>query len=166
MTEVKAPEVKAKIVIKDMGNPKKASALEAGQRHYLGRLMGFASSTVQKVGNNGDPVTGMKGQFKAIRAEDHAVLQSGVAYLPSGIQELITEAIPDGDGRVQFVLDIYSQPATNPIGYEYIAVSAAAVKTEDAFAALEAEAKPLPALPAPAKDAAKTEAKDKEKTPA
>lgn len=163
MSEVKAPEVKAKIVIKDMGNPKKASALEAGQRHYLGRMSGFASSTVQKVGNNGDPVTGMKGQFKAVRAEDRAVIQSGVAYLPTGIQELITEAIPDGDGRVQFVLDIYSQPASNPIGYEYVAVSAAPVKQEDAFAALEAEAKPMPALPAPtpAKDAAK--AKDEPK---
>lgn len=150
------PEVvtMSKIVMKALGNPKAAAALTVGdgKKVFVGRVMGFATGQVQKLTDDGDTVFGLKGTFKGITSDGLKVIQSGVCYLPSGIQEAVAEAIPDDNGRVQFVFDIFTQAASNKSGIEYVAAPLGKPMVEDPFAALTAEIPALPqlALPTPA----------------
>lgn len=135
--------IKSKITMKELGNPKVGAGLEKGQVHFLGRVLGFASGQIQKLSDDGEVLMGLKGTFKATRA-DGTELRSGVLYLPGGIQEAVSEAIPDDDGRVQFAFDLFTEPSDNKAGYSYIAKPVFTPKTEDTFLTFGE----LPALPA------------------
>lgn len=137
----------SKITMKSLGNPKAAAAFEVGdgKRHFLGRAMGFASGLVQKLSDDGEPLFGLKGTFRVTKA-DGKILQSGVLYLPGGIQETVSEAIPDDQGRVQFAYDIFTEASANKAGYSYVAVPVFKPASEDPFALFGDN---LPALPAP-----------------
>lgn len=138
--------IKSKITMALLGNPKVAAGFTAGdgKRHFLARIKGFATGQVQKLSDDGEVLMGLKGTFRAERP-DGSSLQSGVLYLPGGIQESVSEAIPDDQGRVQFAYDIFTEAATNKAGYSYVAVPVFKPATEDAFASFG----DLPALPAP-----------------
>jgi hypothetical protein len=142
----------SKITMKALGNPKAAAALVVGdgKKVFVGRVMGFASGQVAKLTDDGDTVYGLKGTFKAFTGDGKKEIRSGVCYLPGGIQESVSEAIPDKDGRVQFVFDIFTQAATNKSGIEYVAAQIGAPTMEDPFSALEADLPGLPQLAAPA----------------
>lgn len=148
-----------KMSIKTLGaNPKAASVnleKEKAKRVPMVRIMGIARGIKAAVGNDGDPVFGLTGQFEGVNIETGETAQSGVLYLPSGIQELIQDplesAINAGDktAAVQFAVDLYAVSATNKAGYSFEADNLAAPEREDPFAALRTalEGKKLPALP-------------------
>lgn len=153
-----------KMSIKTLGaNPKSAVVNfekgEPAKKVPLVRIMGVARNIKAAVGNDGDPVFGLTGQFEGVDIATGEVAQSGVLYLPSGIQELIQEpleaAIAEGDktAAVTFALDIFAVSATNKAGYSFEADNLASPEREDPFAALRAEIKDksLPKLPAPKK---------------
>jgi hypothetical protein len=140
-----SPDIKSKITMKDMGNPKAAAAFEVGdgKRHFLGRVKGFASGQIQKLDDKGEVLYGLKGVFMA-EMPGGKRLQSGVLYLPGGIQEAVSEAIPDDQGRVGFAFDIFTEASANKAGYSYVVTPIHKVAVEDPFAGLGE----MPALPA------------------
>lgn len=144
-------ETKSKIVMKTLGNPKVGAALEVGQRFFLGRVVGMVSGVVRKLGDDGETLEGLKGSFKAYSGDGKRVTLSGVCYLPGGINEGVIAAGEQSNGEVQFAYDIFTQPATNKAGYEYVALPLTDLSVADPLAALEASfsTKALPAPPAP-----------------
>ncbi len=148
-----------KMSIKTLGaNPKSAAvgANEAAKKVPMVRIMGIARGIKTAIGNNGDTVFGLTGQFEGVNIATGEVAQSGVLYLPSGIQELIQEPLEgiiaeDKNAAVTFAFDIFAVSATNPAGYSFEAELHGQPDREDPFAALRQTLSdaPLPKLPAP-----------------
>ena len=141
-------------------NPGEAKA--KNEKVLVARITGTASGIKAAVGKDGDPVTGLTGEFYGAAMQSGKVFQSGVLYLPSGIAELLISAV-EGDGelgadkrpiynQVEFAFDIFAVPAKNPIGYSYEAkslIQARANPTRDRYLALLRTGKEQPtALPA------------------
>lgn len=147
-----------KMSVKTLGaNPKKAAAGD-NLRIPLIRVLGVASGIKAATDARGDPVFGLTGQFEGTNIETGETAQSGVLYLPGGIQELLqgpleTAIADDKNARIQFAYDIFAVSASNPAGYSFEAENLIEVEREDPFAAMRAElaTKSLPKLPAPAK---------------
>jgi hypothetical protein len=142
-------------------NPALAKA--ENKRVFLCRIVGIAGGLVTKVDTRGEPITGITGNFRGKNVVTHEEYESGVLYLPGGIQEMLENAVNKGEldkndkpiyEAVEFALDIYSVPASNPIGYSYEAEPVFKAKEADPLSELMAkaeEARNLPALEA-AKD--------------
>lgn len=160
--ETKTPAVKTpvdvnllpKLSIKTLGaNPKEATVAEGepNKSVFMCRIMGIARGIKAAVGQDGDPVFGLTGQFEGQNAKG-ASYSSGVCYLPSGIQELIQDpleaAINAGDktAAITFTMDLFAVTATNKAGYSFRAELLSDAEREDPFKALRAAAasKPLP----------------------
>ena len=143
-----------KMSVKTLGsNPKAAATLKDGERLHLIRVLGVASGIKAAVDTRGEPVFGLTGQFEGTNVATGENAQSGVLYLPGGIQELLQgpleQAIADDkNARIQFAFDIYAVKASNPAGYSFEAENLVDVEREDPFAAMRAD---LPKLPAPKK---------------
>lgn len=149
-------EIISKISLKTVGgNPALAKALET--KVPMMRVFGTARNIKTAVGQNGDPVFGLAGQFKAINMQDGKEFTSGVCYLPAGIQELIQEpleaALSAENSRgaaVEFALDVFAIPSTNKAGYSFSAESLKEVSSDDPMERIQKElsAKALPKFPA------------------
>lgn len=119
--------LKAKLVPKDIDNPKKIAALKDDvQTFVLGQIFGIATEVVERLmpQPNGDTVTfyGLGGQFKAIPADEtRPIVQSGVMFLPSiGILEKIADALEAGETDIKLAFEIAVRRASNPAGYEWV----------------------------------------------
>ena len=82
-----------------------------------------------KVGEDktGKIFSALTGSFLAKNLQDGTEFRSGKLFLPSGIQEVIENAVrglgDDSGGSVKFLFKISSIEAGNPIGYSYRATS-------------------------------------------
>lgn len=137
-----------KITVATMGcNPSQAKADD--KKVLVARVAGKASGLKHTVGKDGDPTTGVTGEFFGVNAQKGTQFQSGVLYLPSGIIELLIDAVV-GEGeldandkpifnRIEFAFEIFAVPAKNPIGYSYQAktlMEAKASEDQERFLAL------------------------------
>lgn len=145
----------SKLSVKTMGcNP----ALGKEGRVHIARIFGVASGIKTAKGQNGDPVMGLTGDFRGQRPDKPGdTWQSGVLYLPSGINELVLDAVDTGEvdkndkpiyAEVQFAFDIFAKPASNPAGYQYEASPVIDAKETDKMAELAAQLPPMPGAPA------------------
>jgi hypothetical protein len=157
-------EIIGKISLKTVGgNPALAAVLKS--KVPMCRIWGKASNIKTAVGQNGDPVFGLAGSFMALNYQDQKEFQSGVCYLPGGIQELIQEPLEallnsgERGGAVEFALDVFAIPATNKAGYSFAAETLTEISADDPMVkmkkALEAKALPtFPKIPTPEEIAA------------
>lgn len=139
-------------------------------RVHLYRVYGKAGGIKVAEGKDGDAVYGLVGDFRAINPEEpNRVYQSGILYLPGGINEMVVQAVNTGNvddkGRpvyneVKFAFDIFSKPATNPAGYQFEAQAIVDAKETDVMIELQNE---LPPMPGAAAIADETEKKTKGK---
>src|SRR5690606_33315883 len=124
---------------------------------------------------DGDPTTGLTGQFEGTNLETGEIYQSGVCYLPSGILELVAaslvaDAALDKANRtnptVRFAFLISAVPAKNPIGYSYSIEQLVEPEQDDPLADMRKALighKSLPELPAPAAESEPAKVKGKSK---
>jgi len=128
----------------------------------LVRIYGIATGLVFKEDpKTGDVQVAVSGNFEALNIKSGKIFRAGVLWLPGGIQELLIGAVDTGEkdangkpqyNSVKFGFTIASVPAANPIGYSYTATQLIDAAQNDPLADLRSS---LPALPAPAADAAK-----------
>ncbi len=134
----------------------------------LCRIKGIARGIKVANGNDGTPVFGMTGQFIGLNIATGEVFDSGVIYLPAGINEMFLTPLEaalaeDAKASVRFALDLFAVPSTNKAGYSFEAASLIEASTIDPFAEMSAEADKveLPTMPklpgADAVEAAKAE---------
>lgn len=152
-----APEMVTKLTLKTMGlDGSLAKALK--QKVALARVIGIARNIKSAVGNNGDPVFGLTGQFEGTNLHDKKVFKSAVCYLPSGLLELVMdplEAILNGDDRtakaqgISFAMDIFAVPDGNKSGYTFTAEIVGDAVQADPLAVLKESltSKALPSVP-------------------
>ena len=125
----------------------------------MARIIGVARGIKTAVGQNGDTVYGLTGNFKGTCIKSGKEYISGVCYLPGGVHELILDPldamIADGDkaAAVNFAFDIFAVPAANPAGYSFTAVNLAPASRADPFAEITSAiaGHKLPVLTAPVK---------------
>lgn len=141
--------MKAKIAVKDLGNPKKAAALEDGDtsRITLGRVIGIATDIKKGLNPTGEPYMGLVGSFEGIpQDEAKDIIQSGVCYLPAGITEAIAGQLVASGKPVSFGFDIKVFKAQNAAGLSYELVPLIAPSENDPLKAVrDAVSKALPA---------------------
>lgn len=126
------------------------------------RIYGIATGLIFKADpKTGDIQTAVSGNFEAVNLANGETYRAGVLWLPSGIQELLINAVDTGAvdkndkpvyNDVKFGFQINAMPAKNPIGYSYSAEQLIDASQSDPLADLRAE---LPALPAPKETAKK-----------
>lgn len=115
---------KAKLVIKDLSNPRNPP--EDGTPKYLGRIGGICTGTKAVADARGETFTALVGNFAGISPADkdgnQQEIRSGVAYLPGGFHDSVISALKAAGeaGQVRFAYDCYSVFADNPIGYAYV----------------------------------------------
>lgn len=154
-----ATMVKAKLAMRDIGNPKAVTAKPDGDNSplYLGMIYGIARGVRTRVDDKGEIDEALRGDFEAERAEplktegepDVTHIRSGICYLPSGFHDQMITAVKETEGGVSFKLRIQVRKAQNPIGYEYIMQPIAAPEVADPLASLRAlEYAPEQASPA------------------
>lgn len=153
-----APDVSilTKMTVATMGcNPGEAKS--KNEKIAVARVTGTASGIKASVGKDGDPTTGVTGEFYGVALQNNKFFQSGVLYLPSGIIDLLIAAVV-GDGEldaakrpiynnVEFAFELFAVPAKNPIGYSYEAksmIEARANPTRDKYLALLTTGKEAP----------------------
>lgn len=116
--------VKGKLVMKDLGNPKRAAALEDGDETsiFLGTIVGMAVGISTRTNDTGEVFEGLKGEFRGIPADENKpIVESGILYLHPGMFERVAVQFR-GDNparQVGFALEIYTKKANNKAGYEY-----------------------------------------------
>lgn len=157
--------VKAKIVAKDVGNPKLIATLPDNENKLvLGAIIGIARDFKSKVDQRDlKEYWFFTGDFEAVPAEaGKDVTRSGVLYLPTGIQELISNALYDAQGErltdaVQFAFEVSVVKATNAQGYSWAFEPKMQAAPNDPLAELRALAapKPAPAIEPPKPEAEK-----------
>jgi len=120
----------------------------------LVRIKGIARGIKVANGNDGSPVFGMTGQFIGLNIADGTEFESGVLYLPGGINEMFLSPLEaalneDKSATIKFALDLFAVPATNKAGYSFEAASLIAATNVDPFAEMSAEADKtaIPAMP-------------------
>ena len=148
----RAIEQKAKLVIKDLGNPKRVEDADGKRRVILGTILGRASG-VKATELRGEMFMALTGAFEGIPAEaDKPIIRAGICYLPGGFQESVLEALNGGaDGTVvDFAMEFAADFAKNPIGYSYAAKPLLNKASNDPLASLKAEVEAMKAIPAPA----------------
>lgn len=157
----------AKLSVKTMGcNP----ALGKEGRVHIARIFGVANGIKIAKGTNGDILYGVTGDFRGQRPDKPGeTWQSGVLYLPAGINELVLNAVDTGEvdkndkpvyAEIQFAFDVFSKPASNPAGYQYEATPIVDAKETDKMAELAAALPPMPgAEPAAIADDSKAKPK-------
>lgn len=119
-------EIKNKIVLKDVGDPKKAIALlEADKNNVLmGTVYGICTDESQRMGPDGlTPSIGLKGTF-SIKSVDGNESRSGLLYLQKEVQDLILAQLFNDKGEriqdsVKFAFGISLIRASNPQGYSW-----------------------------------------------
>ncbi len=136
--------------------PKMAAADLDNKQLWIARFTGIARGIKEAIGNDGDTVYGLTGNFKGRNIETGDEFTSGVLYLPSGIQESYLEQLDtllqkDKNSSLILGLDVYAEPSASKAGYGYSARQLIQGEA-DPFAevnALLSAAKDIPALPAP-----------------
>ena len=150
-------EILPKISVKTVGADGAAAKVYKKDVPLM-RVWGQARNIKATTGNDGSPVFGLTGAFRATNIAEKKEFASAVLYLPGGILEMILdplEQILNGDDKaakqngVEFAFDIFSLPATNKAGYTFKAASLIESRQTDPLAAMtEALGKQaLPALP-------------------
>lgn len=123
-TTERATSQKAKLVIKDLGNPKKVDPDKHNNANplFLGVIKGKAFGIKTKVDAKGEAFEALQGYFIGEPADPSAdVVASGMCYLPGGFHEIIVEQLRGAaNTEVQFAYGVYVVPANNPIGYSYL----------------------------------------------
>lgn len=127
-------------------------------RSLIGRIFGVASGIKEATDpRTKEPMYGLKGQFRGVNpAKPNVQYQSGVAWLPGGVHEMLVDAVI-GDGvldekgrpvysEVKFAVDVYSKPASSPAGYQFEVIPLIDAREADMMSELAAELPPL-ALP-------------------
>lgn len=134
------------------GNPTKVPSVKAGKKVPLCVIGGRASGT--KSGENrqtGDVWTALTGRFEGvvIQAGDGfktgEVYESGMVFLPGGIQEAIEGALETAGegGSVDFAIEITSgYDETSPVGYRYYGRNLKPPSASDDLAAIRAVMQP------------------------
>lgn len=147
-----AIEIKSKLTIKDLDNPKKGAGLdEVGQKVVLGTLIGIATDTFTKTNETGDTMTGLRGQFRGIPANaERPTVEAGILWLPESVTELIESQLYDEEGNraaasVSFGYEVSSVRATNAAGYSFSFRPLQEPTNDDPLSRLAVELK----LPAP-----------------
>lgn len=162
-------DVQGKISVKTVGaDPSQAKGKAANERVSLMKVFGECTKVDYKKDADGNLQQVLVGKFEAINTQEGnaaygRTTKSGKLYLPSGIQEMIAEAVEQSDGEMiaaQFALEIYATSAANRVGYTYGGVALASPSVSDPLAAMRAQAlslgtalKAAPALEGPAKAA-------------
>lgn len=141
-----------------------AAAKSTGKKTFLGRIAGIADGLKIVKATNGDVHTAITGTFIGVNGETGAQYRSGVLYLPTGIHDLVQNAVDaglDDDGKplpynaVEFGIDLHSVPSNNLSGYSYEANPVIQAKESDPASELlarMAETKALPAVKASKSD--------------
>jgi hypothetical protein len=120
--------MKAKLVPKDLGNPKRVTTLPEGQNKVvLGTIIGIASDIFTRTDPQQNTYEGLKGSFEGVSSDDtQDIIQSGVLYLPTGMHEMIADVIKQVDDKgertvasVQFAFEVAAVKASNPQGYSW-----------------------------------------------
>jgi len=125
------------------------------ERTFLYRVFGKANGIkVSESPRDGAILYGVTGDFRAIAAHSpDKVYQSGVLYLPPGVNEMVVGAVDTGavddKGRqvfteIKFAFDVYSKPATSPAGYQYEVLPIVDAKETDVMLELQSELPPFP----------------------
>ena len=115
---------KAKLVIKDIGNPKKGADTDtysATKPYILGVIKGKAFGTKIKVDPKGEAFEALVGFFVGEPADPNVdMVAAGMCYLPGGFHEMIVEQLRGrANTEVQFAYEVATVPDSNPIGYSY-----------------------------------------------
>ncbi len=145
--------MKAKIAVKDLGNPKKAAALDEGDtsRITLGRVMGIATDIKKGLNPQGEPYMGLVGSFEGTPADETKdIIQSGVCYLPGGVTEAIAGQMQASGKPVSFAFDIKVFKANNAAGLSYELIPLIKPADNDPLAALRNQVSA--ALPKPTEE--------------
>lgn len=136
--------VKSKIVLKDMGNPKKIAAQpDSVQQITLGTLYGIATGIVRRTTPDTKVYEGLAGTFECVSTDDNTdTIQSSILYLPDGAFQLLADPLKkmvpvldangnpkmDADGEpvekrdvesIKFAMDICVVRANNAAGYSW-----------------------------------------------
>lgn len=133
-----------------------ARAKSEGKKVFLGRIMGIADGLKTVKAANGDVHTAITGTFLGLNAKTQDEYRSGVLYLPTGIHDLVQNAVDAGldeNGKptytaVEFGIDLYAVPAGTPAGYSYEANPVIQAQESDPVAELRAKMDEAKALPA------------------
>ena len=150
-------EVLSKMSVKTLGGDP-ARAKKEGKEVPLCRIYGIADHIIAKQDRDGNPITGIGGNFEGVNYETGAKARSGVMYLPAGIHEQIVGAVDTGvlDDKdrpvyssVRFGLEIVAVPASNPHGYSYKAKHLMDAAEDDPLSELADSLPDMPALPSP-----------------
>jgi len=141
------------------------------ERVHLARIFGIASGIKVAKGQNGEPVYGVTGDFRGINIEKPGdTFQSGILYLPGGINEMLLAAVDTGEvdakdkpvyREVQFAFDIFAKPSSSPAGYQFEATPVIDAKETDVMAELSSKLPPLPGVEAAPAIEAETKTKAK-----
>lgn len=153
-------DVLPKLTLKDIGcNGAAAGALQnENDRIALARIYGVATGI--KVKEDKRTATfheSIKGNFRGKNLQEGSAnfgktFQSGLLYLPSGLQEMISEALNNaGEGaEVTFAMDIFAYKVNRQgAPYSYGGVILGEPEQDDALARLEKTFADVPALAAP-----------------
>lgn len=177
-------ELVGKLTAKSLGWDRaalQAATKDTKERQFIGTVVGIVNNLRQTVNDEtGDIQTGLKGNFRGVSSKNLLVpklddkgnqvmdgtkpvmvdsgavimVNSGVCYLPGGIQEMIEGALAQAQERdpkatVPFALDLYCIADTNKAGYTFRAETKVEPETRDPLDALLEAARAPAALPAP-----------------
>lgn len=147
MTEAPSEtKILSKITLKNTGCKPLRAKLEEKQVP-LCQIYGVAGGTKVKVDNKGEAFESIVGDFECVNLETNEAYRSGVLYLPGGLHDMLASAFT-GENKatnVEFAIEISSRPASNPIGYEYVARQLVKADRADPLDALRNKLKMLPA---------------------
>lgn len=112
-------------------------AIKQGKAVFMARIYGEASAVKTKEAKNGDLYSYFVGEFRAINATG-AKFESTKLFLPGSIFEIIEAELKAGDGKpVQFGYDVFSSPAENTIGYQYVSKPIVKTAASDRLSMME-----------------------------
>ena len=152
-------QVLPKMSVKTLGSDP-SEAKKTGKEVKLSRVYGIADHIIAKQDRDGNPITGIGGQFEGVNYTTGEKARSSILYLPGGIHEGIVGAVDTGEldakdkpvfASVRFALEIIATPSSNPHGYSYKAVHLMDAEEDNPLAELAGSLPDMPKVPEPTK---------------
>jgi hypothetical protein len=140
--EAEAVEVSevSKITPALLGKPSRAKIED--KEVAIARVYGVANGIKIVKALTGDVFEALRGNFEGVSLETGEIFTSGILYLPAGIHDRIIGQLKelDGNGSIQFGIELSAIPAKNPAGYSWKATNVVKQDVADPLAALRGQA--------------------------
>lgn len=124
----------------------------------LYRVIGSAHG-VKTGSSDFGPFVAFLGSFEATRYDTGETFVGGQCFVPKAVEDMLLASLhagkkKDENSGIEFGIEIGLKLSDTAIGYEFTVTNLIKTKNADPLAALRAQLKPLPRLPAPPKQAA------------